>query len=270
MINETEILRKYLNKHNIDDLEHGKQEDKLGDMFEEYCCEIFNSKELLEHFLDRSKPIVNYEKFDFEIFESLINCFEISSKILSISATNNIKSRETGGYSKTDILVSIMVLKGEKIQIPVSIKHTSVNKVALAEFDVETIIQEVGIEDAQVKSLMLKHQCDGSAKNFNAYEKQILNEKLKPYVKKFVTWIVSGTALHSKDIRFPKYFIKFKIKKYIRKPLEIETFNCYPIEDYINLIIFDKNLKYKKGGFGTGLSWTYATKSKGNKIQFKG
>ena len=63
----------------------------------------------------------------------------------------------------------------------------------------------------------------------------------------------------------------FKILKFsLTKQNEIIAINCYTIDEYVDFLVYDKNGNYKKGGFGTGLSWTYATGSKGKKIQFKG
>lgn len=70
--------------------------------------------------------------------------------------------------------------------------------------------------------------------------------------------------------------IKFTVKKTNGKVFDVasgnfglKSFKGYTIEKYLDTIM-TKYGKLKSGGFGTGLSWTYATNSKGVKIQFKG
>jgi hypothetical protein len=67
-------------------------------------------------------------------------------------------------------------------------------------------------------------------------------------------------------LRFPELLLKFSLTKND----EITDIKCYTVDEYVDYLVYDKNGNNKKGGFGTGLSWTYATGSKGEKIQFKG
>ena len=77
---------------------------------------------------------------------------------------------------------------------------------------------------------------------------------------------MAGSPVESEDLRYPILMIKFALTK----TNEIKNINVYSIDEYVDSVMLDKNLKLKKGGFGTGLGWTYATGSKGRKIQFKG
>ena len=76
---------------------------------------------------------------------------------------------------------------------------------------------------------------------------------------------------------FPTILIKFKLKKpkdrYNIKvndgELSLLSFEVTTVEKYIDTIMYTKNGNERSAGFGTGLSWTYATGSGGYKIQFK-
>ena len=99
----------------------------------------------------------------------------------------------TGGNPKTDIIVDIQV-DNSTLQLPISIKQTTASKVAMAEFDVKTIVKEVGITDHILVSLLEKHQKDASAKNFTPIEKQELFNRMIAYKRKFIRWVISGTV----------------------------------------------------------------------------
>lgn len=76
----------------------------------------------------------------------------------------------------------------------------------------------------------------------------------------------NGIPWKSDDIHIPTMIIKFDINK---SNNTLKSYKVYNIEDYIDEIMYDKHGNIKKGGFGTGLNLTYATGSKGKKIQFK-
>ena len=264
MFDKTELLENLFIKYDIANLVHGKKEDKLGDVMEEYCVSILKSKKILEKYKNNSLNLNNTDEY---IFYHLLKKFNIDiNSILYIDATTKIQHRFTGGNPKTDIITEIHTNSAEVITIPFSVKSSTARKVAMAEFDVDTIVNEVGITNVELKRLLLKHQLDASAKNFSHDEKQLLRKYLSPYAKNFVKWVLTGTTKENEDLRYPRYIIKFSLTKQD----EIKDIKVYTIEEFVNTIMLDKNLNPKKGGFGTGLGWTYATGSKGKKIQFKG
>lgn len=261
---KSERLENLFRKYDIRNLPYGKLGDKLGDVFQDFVIEIFEDKRYIEGFegLDEKEP---EEKIFKTILtkEGIVNIRNVSR----IEATSNIPKRNSGGDSKTDVLIKVYTKIGQVINIPVSIKQTTANKVSFAEFDVNTILREVGIVNPIVERLMTKHQTDGSAKNFTAGEKQQLRKELEPYKEKLLRWIVTmDTTENKSDIRIPIYVIKFKLNR----NYHIIKTDVYNIDEYIRYISTNKNGSPALGGFGTGLSWTYATGSKGTKIQFKG
>ncbi len=260
----TPRLKRLMQYYNIASLSHGTKEDKLGDVYEDYCVELLEDNVLLEKAKNNALDMRNTDEYVYaSIFSK--NVVPYLNKIKNIKATNDIKPRFTGGNPKTDVIADIETNTGI-IHLPISVKQTTAPKVAMAEFDVNTIVSEVKITDPVVIELLEKHQRDASAKNFTELEKANMRLHLEPYIKKLVRWVVSGTPEAVDDLRFPELLLKFSLTK----SDDITDINCYTVDEYVDYLVYDKNGNYKKGGFGTGLGWTYATGSKGEKIQFKG
>lgn len=259
------LLEELYCKYNLNSLKFGIIGDKLGDCFEEFIVRVLQDKTFLNAFNMRK----TIKSIEFDIFDRILSSFNIHSypEIAYIEATSKIQSRITGGLPKTDVIADVYFVNDTSLSLPISVKQSTVKKVAFAEFDVLTILKEVGIDNAELNRLLLKHQDDASAKNFTAKEKADLKELLSEHSKRFVQWVISGCPEECDDLRIPKCIIKFDIKK---ENYAISNYAVFSIADYVNSIMYDKNGRLRSGGFGTGLSWTYATGSKGKKIQFKG
>ena len=263
MFNKSALLENLFIKYDISNLVHGIKEDKLGDVMEDYCKQLLNSPILLEKYKNSA---LNFSDTDEYVYASIMSKFKCNPyDIIKITATKNIEHRLSGGNSKTDVLAKIECAN-ETFYLPISVKQTTVPKVAMAEFDAETIFREVGITDPIVKELILKHQIDASAKNFTPQQKLQLKEGLAPFARAFVRWVVTGTPYPTNDLRFPEVLVKIRMSKND----EILDIKVYSVDEYVDTIMLDKHGNIKSGGFGTGLSWTYATGSKGRKLQFKG
>ena len=108
---------------------------------------------------------------------------------------------------------------------------------------------------------MNKFQTDASGKNFSAEEQEILKSKIAPIKREFVRWTLTGCPdQYSEDLRVANHTIMFKVDYSTRY---IKSFSTYTIEQQVDTITS------RASGYGTGLSWTYATGTKGTKIQFK-
>lgn len=269
------ILEQLYEKYDIANLSFGKIHDKLGDVYEEYCIIVLQDIDNL----NKAKNNIIDTSLEFSVFKSLLGIYDISNfgPIEKITATNVVPHRETNGLSKTDIIATIHYTNNREQKYAISCKQSSVRKVAFAEFDVDTICREVGISDEVLKCLLLKHQSDASAKHFTPSEKSQLKDRLAPIARNFVRWVITGSIEEQPtDIVYPTSIIKFQVKKpksrydfsVANGDFGYQSFKVHTIEEYIDTIMLS-NGKIRNGGFGTGLSWTYATGSKGVKIQFK-
>ena len=272
---KSEILDSLYEKYNIANLPFGIIHDKLGDVYEDFCIAILQDEENL----NKAKNGKDDTGLEYSVFKSILSIYDISdfASIEKITATNVVPHRETKGLSKTDIIVTIHYTNKSEQKLAISCKQSTVTKVAFAEFDVETICREVGITDTELKALLLKHQTDASAKNFSTAEKSQLKTKLAPIARNFVRWVITGSIEEMPtNVVYPTSIIKFQLKKPKNRynfsvadgDFSYQSFKVHTIEEYIDTIMLS-NGKIKNGGFGTGLSWTYATGSKGIKIQFK-
>jgi len=255
-------LKNLYTTYNIDSLLHGARGDKLGDLYEEVVIDSFTP--------DKYKK----EQMLCNLRTQILDSYDIApEKVLTSSAHSNIPKRNSNGNSKTDVLVNLNMIDGSLFKLRISVKQTSASKVSIAEYDVNTIFNEVGInknDEPLLYKLMLKHQFEASAKNFTLEEKEGLSDALYHYKQSFLRWIFTmDPNEHSTDDRVPTSIIIFKVSKESEGSIYL-THNVYQIQNYIEYISLDKKGIPKRGGFGTGLSWTYATGSKGTKIQFKG
>lgn len=266
MFAKTPILIKLFEDYDIANLKSGKKEDRLGDLMEEYCAKIFSDPILLNKYLKNELDETCIDEYLFKLFLSL-DCISDFENIKKVTATTDIDPRESGGNSKTDVITTIKYKDNTEVQFPISVKQTSKNSVSIAEFDVDTIIREVGIEDTTVILLMKKHQADGSAKKFSPSQRKDLREGLKPYLESLPRWAITGSPTSSTDdLRIPKIMVRFKIDKND----EIDTVAVYETEKYLEAMRKTKSGRPRTAGFGTGLYWTRASRSGCTKIQFKG
>lgn len=259
------LLDEIYDRYNIAELKFGIIGDKLGDCYEDYIVEILENQAFLADFLQENSA----SDMDYDLYCQILGNFHISPnmKVTKIKATSKIQARVSGGLPKTDVIADVFFEDGRELELPISVKQSTASKVAFAEFDVGTIVVEVGISDLKLISLMDKHQSDASAKNFTAEEKAELTSRLEPYAREFVQWVVTGSPEECEDLRIPKCIVKFDLAK---ETYSVKKYGAYTVDEYVDTIMFDKKGNKSRGGFGTGLSWTYATGSKGHKIQFKG
>lgn len=273
----TQRLKDLYIEYNIASLPFGSIHDKLGDVYEKFCVQILEN----EKYLAMAKRKEKNTDLEYNIFLGLFSVYGINefTNIKHIGGSDPIPPRLSHGLSKTDVIAHITYNDGTTRNLPISCKQSTVSKVAFAEFDVGTICSEIGIGEGRLKTLILKHQTDASAKNFTIAEKKELKELLAPIARNFVRWVITGSPdTENDDLRFPTSIIKFVLKKPKDRydinvaggDFEMKGYKIYTIEEYIDTIMLNSNGSVKTGGFGTGLSWTYATGSKGQKIQYKG
>lgn len=256
---DSKYLRGLFEQKNIHNLTYGSLGDKLGDVFEEYVSKILEDPDL-------QRTNTNNHRLDDDTFGKIKRSFEIDR----IHKAQNliVPSKDNGGNPKTDCAYKI----NNTFDAKFSIKQSTASSVTVAEFDANTIIQAIGLKDTTTISLMKKHQSDASAVNFTKEEKEKLTSGLSGFKDKLVSWCLTGTTSPetSTDLRHSNRLVFFKMgmaytqKNWIpgqEQDLALISINVFPLDEYTKCL--------GKSGFGTGLSWTYATSSKGQKIQFK-
>ena len=244
-------LKDLYEEHNIDKLRPGARSDALGDVYEKFVKLIFSDQELVYKFNMGTVPSSTEEKVMYDV------CRDFG--ILFIESVNfpNVPKTDVGGEPKTDLCI---LINGNTL-VKATIKQSRAREVTISEFDVASIVEGIGIKDPMTISLMEKHQRDASAKNFAPEEKEYLTNGMQIYKRDLVRWAISGAVDDSEDLRVANYSINFRVDSNTNRFVNFVT---HSIESLV-----DKIVKFKRG-FNTGLSWTYATGTKGKKIQFKG
>ena len=259
----TPLLQRLYEEFDIDNLplqQHGKTSDALGKLYEKYIIEIFKNMDSISTLHSNEYP---QEK---DIIQKFLDIKNITfTDISNISSSDHDLGRTiAGGSPKTDVVITLTLHGQPPLCIPLNIKASSKNKVSIAEYDAETICTSVGIPDGELKDLIFKHQNEQSAKNITFIQKQRLTELLKPYRKEFIRWCITLNSQPSQEnILYPDLLIRFKVIN--REFVSVEMCD---IETYIDTKI--AAAEKRNSGFGTGLSWTYASGSGSKKMQFKG
>lgn len=265
--NNSQILNQLYMQYDLSSItSQGQLTDKLGDVYEAYVMEIFKDKNTVLSWGNGTieKDIVDglFRYLDFTTNDLLtINCSDEG-----IPPTNN------HGMPKTDVYITCNLVNNSSYLIPLSVKQSTAPKVSFAEYSVADIVQALDIQDPRLIYLLEKHQCEASAKNFTRTERDDLKRLIVPHVDNLIRWCItlSPNPTHQ-NIRHPEYIIKFALypKNKPNQRYCLNTVSIYDVNQYINSIRYNANGILRTGGFGTGLSWTYATGSKGRKIQFK-
>lgn len=260
----TQSLNTLYESHGVYNIDHvGKRSDLLGDLYEEYISIIFND-------IDK----VDINSIDYSIVKKIFSYLPFKLvDVESIKCTKEgIIPTVKGGQPKTDSYLDIKLKDGSSYLAPLNIKHSNARKVSFAEYDVSSIANALHITDSDLLTLMKKHQKDGSAKKFTPEEKIKLFKLLKPYAENLVRWCITASPIKTQqNINHPEYVIKFETHhpSDCKNANFFKSFKIFSVDEYINNIMFTPSGSPRKGGFGTGLSWTYATGSHGKKIQFK-
>ena len=246
----SDSLEKLYADYDISNLKYGERGDALGDLYEEFTESAFLSSENIYKFNKNYKD----KTIEFRLLHSICSPYVDKIEKLQILPVNR---RDSGGLPKTDL----SILLNKMVKINLSIKQSVAKNVTAAEFDVATIRKEVKLSDPKLITLLEKFQRDNSAINFSKEEKESMTKLLHKKKKDLVRWILTGSIKkNAVDNRIANHILMYKLDK---KEHTLKSFNSYSVEKHIEKLI------KKTAGFGTGLSWTYATGSKGKKIQFK-
>jgi len=249
----SKLLQGLYRKYEVANLSGGKLTDALGDVYEEFVQIIFQDKKNWALY-NKSAPPVTVEQ---EVLRDTLKEYGVTH-INSISLPN-VPKRNNGSSPKTDVHIQV----NDTVDIKVSVKQSKARNVTVAECDVATIVKEVPTigKNRKIIPLMEKHQKDASAKYFTREEREQLEASLAPVKSDLVRWALTGSPKKSsKDSRISNHTIMFMLEK---DGKTLKKFSSHNVTTQI------ARITQRIAGFGTGLSWTYATGTKYDKIQFK-
>jgi len=142
-------LNELYTEYNIKNLSFGIVHDKLGDVYEKICVEILQDK---KHLLNFKNELVDDVDWEYSLFCDILvkNNVTNISDIIEVKADDSIPTRMSHGLSKTDVIAHVFYNNSNHIKYPISVKQSTVKKVAFAEFNVDTIIKEIGITNKEL------------------------------------------------------------------------------------------------------------------------
>ena len=244
------MLNAILNKYTSGHSNMGSKSARAGHAYEEFVKSIFSNQGIVDNFNKCIAPHGIEEQIFYQ------TCARYNIDVIKSIEIVEVPLRDTGGPPKTDVCVKI-----NDHVIKISVKQSSASSIAVAEFDVDTIRKEIGITDKVLLDLMRKFQTDASGKNFDDDERENLRNRVAPVKEQLVRWTLSGSPdEYNEDLRIANHTIMFKVDHSTR---DMKDFSTYTIEEQI------KKITTRTSGYGTGLSWTHASGTRGKKIQFK-
>lgn len=230
-----------------------------GNAFEKEVVEVLKNYEYLKQLKNNSCLNTIYFNVMSKI---LIDCNVLINDVISVNATNTVIKLKNGGNAKTDIIITIKTVCGEIIET-ISVKNTTKNRVSCHDYRASDFIRVLGIENTKLAQYFIYYQKFGSDKEFvrglpSDYSVQDFILLLEPHKKNLVEWALTGSHdyenLIDSELQVSKYLL-------INKP------NCLRFIDFKSYI--DEIYQKSKLVYGIPLSWTYPSKQRGSRIQFK-
>ena len=184
------------------------------------------------------------------------------NNIISVSATNTVLKLNSGGNAKTDIIVTIKTVFDEIIET-ISVKNTTQTRVSCHDYRADDFIRVLNIANTRLAEYFLYYQKFGSHKGFvdglpNGYSFYEFIGLLEPYQAILVEWALTGKHDHQNlinpQLQTSNYLLINKTGQ-----LRFTRFDSYIPEIYQRSTLV----------YGIPLSWTYPSKQRGSRIQFK-
>lgn len=238
----------------------GSAYGRAGNKLEKILSEMLSDYNYLRQFKSSSASVPMPYAL---IMNKLILENKISvDEIIRVKASNSIPLLNSGGNSKTDILVFIDLESGITITETISIKNTTSSRVSCHDYTIDDYIRVLDVKNSRVEEYIRWFGEAGSAKGLvellpYGYSLVEFEKDLSEVVQVLIEWALTGAHdeqnLVNSELQISRYLL-------IRKQEEIRF---YSMHEYF------QKLKQRTGTFGTPLSWTYPSKQLGKRIQLK-
>lgn len=252
-----------IEEYALKDKVSGAKNTTKGNVYEEVIATILSNKSNLNKIKYNSNT---EDGLHYKVFKTIINAIwkEDVSNVKEIKATNDkhkIGYLSNGGNPKTDILTTFMLDDGSAKHITISSKRTSNNMVSGHEFSADAISDVLNKDDDELRELLNEFQKCSNVKNMNPTHVTHLKSLLNKYNRRLVYWVIGGyysPFLVNEEKQCAQYILLFDNN-------ENGDVHIHSTSDYCEYLLNKERPKT----FGTPLSWTFQSKSKGKKIQLK-
>ena len=235
---------------------YGVRDAAAGLNFEERIADILANAENLQTWQGDDLVI----GMEYTIFERLLTKWNCPHNITHIEATTKIPQLPSGGSPKTDVLAIITYADDSEHHFTISCKNSNGKFVSAHQYNADTFIQALDIQEDTLKEQLRTFQRLGSKKKMAELDEALpaaFEASLQPYVTRLCEWVISGRhGEYSTTDQIADYILAFDKESY--------TMEIYTAAEYIQ-----KMLAESHGQFGTPFQWTYASKSLGKNIQLK-
>lgn len=237
----------------------GQIKDIQGNSFEHRIATILSYAENLQKWKTNAPTL---EGIHYGMFKTVVDCFELDPETTStISATSDkskIGKLPSGGNPKTDVLVEVTNTDGYVAYFTISCKRSSDKVVSVHQYTADAFADVLNQDDASLRSLLCGFQAAGSMSAFGEENCQLLQERLKPYIKRLALWVLGGVGGGGNPVTQCADFI-------LTYDNSDDTARIHRLEEYYKLLVSNGT----NDSFGTPFSWTYPSKRRGESIQLK-
>ena len=231
--------------------------DARGKAFEALMTAVLSNERNFLRWKTEGRAPSNY----YNIYTRAVNCMALDpkqvKKITASCSAADIGRLPSGGMPKTDILVQVELTDGTLIYKTISCKISTQSSVSVHQYPAAAFAKALDPDNAELLELLTIFQNAGSISNMPLGTSAKLTNVLAPYRKQLALWVLGGHyGPGNPETQWANYILTCN-----DKTLDV---HIYPIEKYV-----DRLLQSDSGSFGTGFSWTYASKQRGKSIQLK-
>lgn len=240
------------------DIKDGSYFGKRGNKLEKEIVKILNNTTNLKSYKNNTCIEPLFSKIINQICAGNVE----KENIIAIQATDTIPKLLSGGNAKTDIIIEIVTIEGTCIET-VSVKRTNKTVVSCHDYKVSDYIRVLDIENTKLADYFKLFQAYPSYEAFEAnlpagYSKSEFEELLNPYKVKLTEWALTGKHDNGNLIEPATQVSNYLL--IVTDTTEV----CVDYPSYIKTISEKAKLNY-----GVPFSWTYPSKQRGVRIQFK-
>ncbi|PHM17914.1 MAG: hypothetical protein CJD30_03905 [Sulfuricurvum sp. PD_MW2] len=231
---------------------------KRGNKLEKEIVKILNNTTNLKSYKSNTSAEPLFNKIINQICAGNVD----KENIIAIQATDTIPKLLSGGNAKTDIIIAIVTTEGTCTET-ISVKCTNKTVVSCHDYKVSDYIRVLDIENTKLADYFKLFQAYPSYEAFEAnlpagYSKSEFEELLNPYKVKLTEWALTGKHDIGNLIEPAKQVSNYLL--IVTDTTEV----CVDYPSYIKKISEQAKLNY-----GIPFSWTYPSKQRGLRIQFK-
>lgn len=239
----------------------GSHYGKAGNKLEKIIVNLLNDRKLLQEFKLTNGKSPN-SAFN-TIISTIANSKELDkATITNIRASNQIIKLKNGGSAKTDVRIDFSTVHDDFTET-LSIKNTKQSNVSCHDYSANDFLRVLNCADTKLGKYFKYFQEAGSHKSFETilpqdFTIEEFTQLLAPKARILTEWACTGRHDHH---------------NLIDSALQTSNYILINKEGDMRMTLYDNYIdnlfKSSKLTYGIPLGWTYPSKQRGKRIQFK-